>query len=223
MLSSQRIDRVRRAQCSSGARSKSKIQILKNRKFKKIENSKNQKFKLSQQDQQTFLSDPQQLNSYSYGRNNPITQKDPGGNSGVAALPFLLPEEVLGSFIAPQVAIPVLIGTAAAIIYNGSDVSLRNSPGYRWEPFDPRRLPPSSMLGPQNILDPFGGGPPNFNPKTPNWVKIGTIGVLGTLAAQEFVDPFDKLQTFIRSYCPRSEMAAWCRRRPIVGVRSQSL
>jgi hypothetical protein len=29
--------------------------------------------------QQKFLSDPQQMNSYSYGRDNPITQKDPNG------------------------------------------------------------------------------------------------------------------------------------------------
>jgi RHS repeat-associated protein len=36
---------------------------------------------LSQQDQQTFLSDPQQMNSYSYGRDNPITKKDPSGRS----------------------------------------------------------------------------------------------------------------------------------------------
>src|SRR5262245_7773811 len=28
-------------------------------------------------DQQTFLADPQLANSYSYGRDNPITQKDP--------------------------------------------------------------------------------------------------------------------------------------------------
>src|SRR5262249_30355105 len=34
----------------------------------------------SQQDQQTFLSDPQQLNSYSYAKDNPITRKDPNGN-----------------------------------------------------------------------------------------------------------------------------------------------
>src|SRR6266436_4548739 len=34
---------------------------------------------LSQQDQQTYLTDPQVLNSYSYGRDNPITRKDPNG------------------------------------------------------------------------------------------------------------------------------------------------
>jgi RHS repeat-associated protein len=39
---------------------------------------------LSQQDQQKFLSDPQQMNSYSYGRDNPITQKDPNGNQYVS-------------------------------------------------------------------------------------------------------------------------------------------
>jgi hypothetical protein len=46
---------------------------------------------LSQQDQQRVLSDPQQMNAYSYGRDNPITMKDPSGNSfvgevGVTAL-----------------------------------------------------------------------------------------------------------------------------------------
>src|SRR6266851_7146260 len=39
----------------------------------------NQVKQLSQQDQQTYLADPQQLNSYSYGRDNPITLKDPNG------------------------------------------------------------------------------------------------------------------------------------------------
>jgi hypothetical protein len=32
---------------------------------------------LSTQDREKFLSDPQQLNSYAYGRDNPITTKDP--------------------------------------------------------------------------------------------------------------------------------------------------
>lgn len=34
---------------------------------------------LTGQDQQTFLSDPQQMNSTSYSRDNPITRKDPSG------------------------------------------------------------------------------------------------------------------------------------------------
>jgi RHS repeat-associated protein len=36
---------------------------------------------LSKQDQQKFLSDPEQMNSYNYARNNPISNKDPDGNS----------------------------------------------------------------------------------------------------------------------------------------------
>jgi RHS repeat-associated protein len=43
------------------------------------------------QDQRTFLSDPQQVNSTSYGRDNPITMKDPNGNFPfvIAALPWI--------------------------------------------------------------------------------------------------------------------------------------
>ena len=36
---------------------------------------------LTGQDQQAYLTDPQQLNSYSYGRDNPITRSDPNGNN----------------------------------------------------------------------------------------------------------------------------------------------
>src|SRR5882762_2086661 len=39
----------------------------------------NQLRQLSQDDQQKFLSDPQRLKSYSYGQDNPITNKDPQG------------------------------------------------------------------------------------------------------------------------------------------------
>jgi hypothetical protein len=38
---------------------------------------------LSQEDQQKFLSDPQQLNSYSYSKDNPVTNKDPQGLLGL--------------------------------------------------------------------------------------------------------------------------------------------
>ena len=45
------------------------------------------------QDQRTFLSDPQQMATYSYGRDNPITNKDPNGNS-----PFILGGAIAGTF-----------------------------------------------------------------------------------------------------------------------------
>jgi len=42
------------------------------------------------QDQLRFLSDPQQINSYSYARDNPITNKDPKENTAALALaPFI--------------------------------------------------------------------------------------------------------------------------------------
>ena len=48
---------------------------------------------LSKQDQQSYLSDPQLLNSYSYGRDNPITRKDPTGKS-----PLILGGAIAGAF-----------------------------------------------------------------------------------------------------------------------------
>ena len=45
----------------------------------------NQVKRLSGQSQQSYLSDPQQLNSYSYGRDNPVTLKDPNGQSSVGS------------------------------------------------------------------------------------------------------------------------------------------
>jgi RHS repeat-associated protein len=41
---------------------------------------------LTQQEQSKFLSDPQQMNSYNYGKDNPITQKDPNGLLAAEAL-----------------------------------------------------------------------------------------------------------------------------------------
>jgi RHS repeat-associated protein len=47
---------------------------------------RNQVKQLSQKDQQTYLSDPQLLNSYSYGRDNPVTLKDPNGRCPVCLI-----------------------------------------------------------------------------------------------------------------------------------------
>jgi RHS repeat-associated protein len=41
---------------------------------------------LTQQQQNQLLMDPQQMNAYSYGRDNPITQKDPTGNGEISAI-----------------------------------------------------------------------------------------------------------------------------------------
>ena len=47
-------------------------------------------------DQQAFIADPQLANSYSYGRDNPISMKDPNGNIGYVAA-FLTAGEVYGA------------------------------------------------------------------------------------------------------------------------------
>src|SRR5262249_23300007 len=45
---------------------------------------------LSQDDQQQFLSDPQQLNSYNYARGNPIMYSDKTGNSALSEISDVL-------------------------------------------------------------------------------------------------------------------------------------
>jgi len=42
------------------------------------------------QDQAEVLADPQQMNSYAYGRDNPIARSDPSGNSSRQAFFFAL-------------------------------------------------------------------------------------------------------------------------------------
>jgi hypothetical protein len=46
---------------------------------------------LSQQDQQTILQNPQQLNSYSYAQDNPITGEDPSGKYGEISGTVVIP------------------------------------------------------------------------------------------------------------------------------------
>src|SRR5262245_22887511 len=113
------------------------------------------------QDQRTFLGDPQLTNSYNYGRDNPLTNKDPNGNaSALAAIAPFVPEiEVGGAVITPYVTVPLILGTS---IFAGAEIMMRTSNGIKYGgQFDWRRrgVPPS-MLGPQNIGDPFGGGVP---------------------------------------------------------------
>jgi hypothetical protein len=49
---------------------------------------------VTSRDQQTFLADPQLANSYSYGRDNPITNKDPEGNLPIAPALFVAGEVI---------------------------------------------------------------------------------------------------------------------------------
>ena len=136
----------------------------------------NQVKQVTGREQRELLADPQLANAYSYGRGNPITQKDPNGNiAGAAAIPFLAPEVGLATLLAPEIVIPAaILGTGAFL---ATEALLRTPNGIKYGgEFDAKRLPPDSLLGPQNILDPFGGGSPNINPKIPKWI-IGTVAV----------------------------------------------
>jgi hypothetical protein len=53
---------------------------------------------LTGKDQQAFLSDPQQMNSTSYGRDNPITNKDPQGTCPICAPVIMAAIEAYGAF-----------------------------------------------------------------------------------------------------------------------------
>jgi RHS repeat-associated protein len=136
----------------------------------------NQVKQLSQQDQQAYLTDPQQLNSYSYGRDNPITRKDPSGRQAET----LRTMGALGTFAAlqPETApfvLPIIagIGLFAGFEYAGGTALLRQSGGREYGRLDRGQgvsLPEISLPG-------GGDNRPNFNDKTPNWKILGWAGL----------------------------------------------
>jgi RHS repeat-associated protein len=87
----------------------------------------NQLKQLTSQDQSLFLADPQQLNSYSYGRDNPITKSDPQGNQFCEAACADLAVYPAAAYFGPA----ILTGVGAAATYISTDILLRaNQP--RW-------------------------------------------------------------------------------------------
>ncbi|HET9410042.1 MAG TPA: RHS repeat-associated core domain-containing protein [Candidatus Sulfotelmatobacter sp.] len=109
------------------------------------------------EDQQSFLADPQQMNSYGYGKDNPITQKDPNGK-----IAFVDDVTLLGIGA-------VVLGGVALYKYE-SNVLLRNG----------GRIPevhiPSPPTGIEDILKNIN--PNNLDPLK-KWGLIGTV-ILGT-------------------------------------------
>jgi RHS repeat-associated protein len=163
----------------------------------------NQVQQVTGRDQQTFLADPQLANSYNYGRDNPITNKDPQGNIGAAAaIPFLAPEATVATIFAPEVVIPAAVIGSAAFV--GYQALLRTSNGLKYGgQFDPKRLPPTSMMGPDNISDPFGGGPPNIDPKIPKWI-VGTVAAgIGAQLGTEILEAYVKQLDFTKRFNER--------------------
>lgn len=139
------------------------------------------------QDMRTVLADPQLQNSYSWGRNNPITNKDPNGNLAFAAPLYY------GAITAPQWVPWVVGGIVAAGTYITADIALRNNDtwGTRWGGTVPT-IDPGSMgfsrppMGPEDWR-------PNLNGNQPEWMKtLAKIGI-GATAVNELARPVYEL------------------------------
>ena len=133
-------------------------------------------------DMRTILVDPQLQNSYSWGRDNPITNKDPNGNLAFAAPLYY------GAVTAPQWVPWVVGGIVAAGTYITADIALRsNDWGSRWGGTVPT-IDPGSMgfgrppMGPEDWR-------PNLNGNQPEWMKtLAKIGI-GATAVNELARP----------------------------------
>ncbi len=96
---------------------------------------------LTGQDLQTYLQDPQQLNSYSYARNNPLVNTDPTGQS-TAILGGLSRQDLkeaaqalAGATIAAVGSEVVLTVGGATIIVGGATALIAITPSYPGESY----------------------------------------------------------------------------------------
>jgi RHS repeat-associated protein len=133
---------------------------------------------LSGQDQQTYLSDPQQLNSTSYGRSNPITKKDTNGKQYT---------DVGGAFTVPIYGVPVgptggvqFTANGDAYVYLGVGVSLRPGPSGSIM-YSPSGSPSEGWSGSINVFPPGArgiGGQGGYSlDSTGKFVRSGEFGI----------------------------------------------
>jgi hypothetical protein len=135
------------------------------------------------QDQRTFLSDPQQMNSTSYGRAIPI---------------------YYGAITAPEWAPPVVAGILAAGAYITADMSLRNNGGLRWGGTVPTLDPAKMGFGPPP------SGPEDWRPNLdnkPKWMKTIAIGGLVTMGGAELAEPMYKLYNSLTTRSTQAQRA----------------
>ena len=139
----------------------------------------NQVKSVTGQDQRLFLADPQQMNSYSYGRDNPVSNKDPQGNQSIAAVGVsaLIPL----SIFQPELA-PLAIATG---------ILLSNSMGYNDVAQKAQNY--NNNRGGRIRFIPFGQQgrevmPPNYDPDDPFRNMTGPLVISGaTIAAAELI------------------------------------
>lgn len=129
-------------------------------------------------DRKQILADPQQLNSYSYVRNNPIVNRDPSGKILFAAIPLTL---------TLSEAVPILtVGVAGLAVY-ASQVK----GNLQWR--GTVQVPSLNQIG----WPSQGEWPPKLPPNAPKW-KIGaaiggTIAILGEQIYSAFKDFKDRI------------------------------
>ena len=144
-----------------------------------------------------FLSDPQQLNSYSYARNNPLALRDPSGKYSLALGAPLLFSGPAGWIIAGGLA----IAGGAYLLYEYGD-ELQEHTGAISQPL-------RHMLFPH--YDSSGDEPRGLDPKLPNWQKgigigIGILGIGTTVycVSQGSADCVEKVEN---SFAPNNNSA----------------
>ena len=134
-------------------------------------------------DQKAILADPQVLNSYSYAKDNPMTNKDPDGKF-LIALPIYY-----AAATAPGWGPSIAVGVLGAAAYITADISLRSNGGMRLIPFNQQGRE-VQLPGVPDPLNPWDGWKPGTPDNWKTWVGAG-LTVIGVAAerykeAQEF-------------------------------------
>jgi hypothetical protein len=134
------------------------------------------------------------MNAYSYSVDNPIAYKDPSGKCV---------EDACVIETSPLWA-PVLIagaGTLAASVE--TSLLLRDRSDSPRGPFNPNTL--TASMGMPDPVD--GVPPPDWNPKTPNWLKWAAVGATLAGVAKDYYNDFKDAQntgtTFVKGSKPR--------------------
>lgn len=151
---------------------------------------------LTGKSQEEILQDPQQLNAYSYARNNPITLSDP---SGKCAWDLCAVEGAVAT--SPMWAPAIVAGATAVVSATGY---------YGYNAYEQQRL--RQVSAPLPTIESLAGQPPGGsgldptpNKNTPKWGKWGFIGLTAVGAVKEVYDLFNEQSNAIKKFNNKNE------------------